>query len=149
MLQKTGILFICLTLLLSMTEISKVAMLGYTLFSDGDKAALLCTCIGCSHKAKSETEPAMCTVGTSGANHDEDQPSHCSVQSQDGDSLSICACGAQQSGDHHILLNSLDKIALLFPQSVSGPGYKCIDYVRHGHGTPLSFSPDIFHPPRG
>jgi hypothetical protein len=148
MLKKTAILFINILLLLSMTEMSKVAMLGYTLFSDGDKAAMFCTCIGCSHNAASQDRVQSCSIDMDGAGHDDKAPSHCSINASGDDAPSICACGAEPGGEHHILLNSLDKIALLFPSEQSAPGFDSREYFHVKLGLPDTFTPDIFHPPR-
>jgi len=78
-----GSIFLVLTLLLSMTEISKVALLGYTLFTDGEKATHFCTCMGCSHSDSGEAKHCDMKMNkeSESSHGSEDEPAHCDMNS--------------------------------------------------------------------
>ncbi|WP_069131689.1 hypothetical protein [Rhodohalobacter halophilus] len=156
MKQSIGSIFLTLTLLFSMTEISKVAIVGYSLFTDGEKVAHFCTCIGCSHDTNSGTEHCAIDMEMD-KSHDsshsaekhgsEEKPAHCDM-TQTASGESVCGCQKGAPGQMHILFNTLDKTALL---AESGNAKLIFDkrFFKQLHQSNLSFfQKDIFHPPQ-
>jgi len=149
MKQTISSIFVILILLFSMTEISKVALVGYTLLTDGEKAAHLCTCLGCSHTDKSDDEASHCSMdmADTDTHSAEEKPKHCDM-SQTADGASVCGCSTTPSGELHILFNTLDKTALLANLQYSQKEVKK-SFLRLTHfESPVSIQRDIFHPPR-
>lgn len=144
-----GSIFLVLTLLFSMTEISKVALLGYTLFTDGEKAAHFCTCMGCSHSDDGEAEycDMQMNKDSESSHGSEDEPDHCDMNST-ASGESVCGCDSEPSGEMHILFNTLDKTALLaFSKDIFRISDKrFFNFLKHSD---LSYyQKDIFHPPK-
>lgn len=149
MKQTISSIFVIFTLLLSMTEISNVAIMGYTLFTDGEKAAHFCTCIGCSHGTSSDSEMAHCSMEMADMDtRDEDnEPKHCDI-SQTASGESVCSCEKSSPGQLHILFNTLDKTALLANLIYSQREFKKTVFNLTNPGNPETIQRDIFHPPR-
>lgn len=156
MKQSIGSIIIGLSLLFSMTEISKVALMGYTLFTDGEKAAHFCTCLGCSNGTDSDTEHCAINMEKSAdteSSHDdnkhgdEEKAAHCSMNST-ASGESVCGCDKESSGEMHILFNTLDKTALLANSEGAEQTYDK-RYFKYYHQADLSYyQKDIFHPPK-
>jgi len=149
MKQTISSIIVILTLLFSMTEISKVALMGYTLFTDGDKAAHFCTCFGCSHGNSSNEESSHCSMDMAdmGTHDTEVEPNHCDM-SQTADGASICGCNSTPSGNQQILFNTLDKTALMANLQHSQNEFKKTVLRLTNFESPVSIQRDIFHPPR-
>jgi hypothetical protein len=147
MKQSVSPILVVLSLLFSMTEISKVAVLGYTMFTDGEKAAQFCTCMGCSHSTENEKESCMVDMGSDNSHEEESEPMHCNM-TQSANGSSVCGCDNSPSGEKQILFNTLDKTALLAVFHYSSREIeKSIEHLnREEH--PVSVQRDIFHPPR-
>jgi hypothetical protein len=149
MKQTISSIFIIFTLLFSMTEISKVALMGYTLFTDGEKAAHFCTCLGCSHDTNSSDESSHCSMDMADRNTHKKggEPKHCDT-SQTADGASICGCSSTPSGNLHILFNTIDKTALLANPQYVQKELKRTFLTLTNFESPISIQRDIFHPPR-
>lgn len=149
MKQTISSIFVIFTLLFSMTEISKVALMGYTLFTDGEKAAHFCTCFGCSHGAPSDDEASHCSMDMADMDtkDNDEEPKHCDM-SQTSDGASVCGCSSTPSGNLHILFNTLDKTALLANLPFSKKVFKKTVLRLTNFENPVSIQRDIFHPPR-
>ncbi len=149
MKQTISSIFVIFTLLFSMTEISNVAIMGYTLFTDGEKAAHFCTCIGCSHDSSSDSDMAHCSMdmGDMDTQAEDNKPKHCDM-SQTASGESVCGCEKSTPGQLHILFNTLDKTALLANYIYSQIEFRKTVYNLTQPGNPESIQRDIFHPPR-
>lgn len=149
MKQTISSIFVILTLLLSMTEISSVALMGYTLFTDGEKAAHFCTCIGCSHGDSSDDKTSHCSIdmADTSSHETEEETMHCDM-TQTANGASICSCSASESSVQHILFNTHDKTALLANLQYSQSKFKktVLNFIYSEN--PESIQRDIFHPPR-
>lgn len=149
MKQTISSIFLIFTLLFSMTEISKVTLMGYTLLTDGEKAAHFCTCLGCSHGSPSDGEASHCSMNKAemDTHNNEEKPKHCNM-SQTADGASVCGCNSTPSGNLHVLFNTLDKTALLANFQFSLKESKKT-FIRLTHfESPESVQRDIFHPPK-
>ena len=142
-------IFVIFTLLFSMTEISKVTLMGYTLLTDGEKAAHFCTCMGCSHGASSDDQASHCSMDMADMSTQEtdEEPKHCDM-SKTAEGASICGCSSAASGNLHILFNTLDKTALLANLQYSQKELKRTFLKLTNFESPISIQRDIFHPPR-
>jgi len=149
MKQTISSIFIIFTLLFSMTEISKVALMGYTLFTDGEKAAHFCTCLGCSHDTNSSDESSHCSMDMADRNTHKKggEPKHCDT-SQTADGASICGCSSTPSANQQILFNTLDKTALMAILQYPQKDFKITVLRLTKFENPISIQRDIFHPPR-
>lgn len=147
MLRTIGIALVIFTLLLSMTETGKVVMLGYTVFTDYEKASHLCTCTGCSHPSGSETEFCEMEAGKGETDTGKTEPQHCDMGRTSADS-SICSCDTTPAANMHILFNTLDKTALLATLGLSTEINSISTFRSHRIDKPVHIIRDIFHPPR-
>lgn len=110
-----------------MSDFNKVAMLGYTLLTDSQKAAHFCTCTGCNHdseqhpsKENSKKKPAMCitTMESTAIQETEvsDNISSCCTTTSETSEAKICQCNQDKLPSGEIaLINTIDKTALLRP----------------------------------
>jgi hypothetical protein len=147
MKQSISSILVILSILFSMTEISKVAVLGYTMFTDGEKAAHFCTCMGCSHSTDTDKESCMVDMGSNHSQDEESEPMHCNM-TQSANGTSICGCDSSPTGEKQILFNTLDKTGLLAGFHYSSKEIKkSIEYLNRVEH-PVSVQQDIFHPPR-
>jgi len=142
----TSILII-FSLMLSMTEISNVAVLGYSLMMDAEKAANFCTCLGCSHSSESESE--FCTVNMDNkmTHEDDREPVHCDITPTAGGS-SVCGCDTSPANQIQVVFNTIDKTALLpalqySEAELKRPLFKPFDVEK-----PTHIQRDIFRPPK-
>lgn len=144
------IMLLSLTLLFSMTEIYKVTVLGFTVFTDADKAAHFCTCSGCSHSHDSMSKTEKMPESKHSMDHQvkNENPSHCAVNGSDTEKPAVCACKTSPEKEIPILYNSLDKVALLTPVSTDNPSEKERGLFIYQNRDKYSFSKDIFHPPK-
>lgn len=147
MKQSISSIFVIITLLFSMTEISKVALMGYTLFTDGEKAALFCTCMGCSHDTDSEKESCSTDMSDDSSHSEKSEPMHCNMTST-ASGESVCGCEKDSSGEMHILFNTLDKTALLAEFQYKSREFNRTSFRQNRVEDPVSVQRDIFHPPR-
>lgn len=149
MKQTISSIFLIFTLLFSVTEISKVTLMGYSLLTDGEKAAHFCTCFGCSHGTGSDDEASHCSMDMADVDtqNTEQEPKHCDM-SKTADGASVCGCNSTPSGNLHILFNTLDKTALLANHQFSQKEFKRTVLTLTRFESPVSIQRDIFHPPR-
>ena len=147
-------------LLMSMSDINKVVLLGYTLVTDSQKAAHFCTCTGCDQHSgdnhddqANSDEPAMCmTTPDQSADQDKVLPGSndsCCSSDGEGSKVNICQCGHDKPPAGDIaLINTIDKTALFTPvklinfASVRGSEFIYIPQQ------PLSYFKEIFRPPQ-
>lgn len=142
-------IFVMFTLLLSMTEVSKVTLMGYTLLTDSEKAAHLCACMNCSHGNDSETEHCSTNMGDSEHAEGEggDKAMHCSI-SQPESSMSYCGCNSSPINQVNIFFNTLDKTALLATLAYSVKEIEQTFFREYRAEEPVHINREIFHPPR-
>jgi len=105
-------IIVLISLLFSVTEISNVAVLGYSLMTNGDKASGFCTCIGCSHGAESDTQHCSIDMDDEVPENHHEEKTHCEIPLENSGS-SVCGCNASPTDQVHIFYNTIDKIALL------------------------------------
>lgn len=145
------IFILSLTLLLSMTEIYKVTLLGFTVLTDAEKAAHFCTCTGCSH-TRDMTVQGEDMMNSDDMNNDnrqeENEPSHCSTNKSDPGDAAVCACKASPEKERPILYNSLDKVALLSSVKAIHPSENERVLLIYQNRNEDSLSKEIFHPPK-
>ncbi len=147
MIRTAGITLVIFTLLLSMTETGKVVMLGYTVFTDFEKATHFCTCNGCSHQSGNETEFCVMEAGKGETDTGKTEPQHCDMSRTSADS-SICSCDTAPAANMHILFNTLDKTALLATLRISTEVNSISTFRSRRPEKPVHIIRDIFHPPR-
>jgi hypothetical protein len=146
------VVILSLSLLFSMTEIYKVTMLGFTVLADSDKAAHFCTCAGCSHSHESMPGSKADDMSSHGMNQhehqDENQPSHCKMNTSDNGQAAFCACSTSSEKELPVLYNSLDKVALLAAIKTVQPSEKERVLLPYQDKDENSLSKDVFHPPK-
>lgn len=143
------------SLLLSMTEINKVFLLGFTVLHNNEKAAHFCTCSGCNHGEGENEKTSMCSTnmiaGHTGNHSDQDAAEHCSVDrsgDETSDKVMICGCDSNQDQNLPVLYNTLDKVALLFPSHFLIPADQENAIFTRPKAHQFIFQKEIFHPPR-
>lgn len=160
MLKSFSHIMLTILLLMSMSDISKVVLLGYTVMTDSKKAAQFCTCSGCNHNTdqeisehKSEDDPEMCITVKVSSTHqipgNELEDSTCCSSSNELIDVSICQCNQDTSPENSIAtFNTIDKTALFSTTNFSEyqlNGQSQISYIVHNT---LQYFREIFHPPR-
>jgi len=153
MTKNPALIFILIVaLLFSMTEIYKVTMLGFTVLADAEKAAHFCTCVGCSHDQGMPNHHDDGNMASHGMNHhnqeESNQPAHCSTNSSDSGNSAYCACQSSPEKETPILINSLDKVALLTPVKTKRPSEKKREFYIYQNSHEQTLSKDVFHPPK-
>lgn len=140
-------------LLMSMADISKVVLLGYTLITDSDKAAQFCTCPGCNHhsnRTQNGEKNEMCTISFEDNDNatSNNSPAGC-CPSDKSETANICQCGHDKNTPSPIALyNSIDKTAL-FSTIVFKPFSQDSKFRFSFQNQNLThYLSDIFHPPR-
>lgn len=144
------ILLLSLTLLFSMTEIYKITVLGFTVFTNAEKASHFCTCTGCSHSHDSMSEKDNMQNKMQSMDHSEDdeESSHCAVGSSETGKPAVCGCNTSPEKEIPMLYSSLDKVALLTPVKKNQPSEKERTLFTYQSRDEYSLSKDIFHPPK-
>lgn len=138
----TSILVI-ISLLFSMTELSNVAVLGYSLMTDGEKASNFCTCISCTHNTVSDTEHCDVDMGQ----EENQEPKHCNMPHENSGST-VCGCNASAADQIQILFNTLDKTALLPSLQYSAADLKRSIFKPFSVKKATRIQRDIFRPPK-
>lgn len=127
-------------------------MLGLTVIADSNKAAHLCTCVGCSHSHESMANSNADDVSSHGMDQhehqDENQPSHCNMNASDNGQAAFCACSTSSEKELPVLYNSLDKVALLAAIKTVHPSEKERTLLPRHDRDEKSLSKDVFHPPK-
>ncbi len=156
-------------LLMSMSDINKVVLLGYTVMTDSQKASHFCTCTGCNHHSdhhgnedEDDDIAEMCIIEMNPSAHvpekdpvdqkaDVTEPGCCSSTNPDTEQtgISICQCNHDTIPSGSIaIFNTIDKTAL-FPSAVIRDFRKSsqsrFSFVA---GIPIPFLKEIFHPPK-
>lgn len=147
-------------LLMSMSDINRVALLGYTVLTDSQKAAHFCTCSGCNHHSDQETarhnnenEPEMCLIKKDSTTHkmpaEKSDDTSCCSSSDELTDVSICQCSHDATPVNSIaVFNTIDKTALFSTTKLSEyklKGQSRFSYIVH---KTIPFFREIFHPPR-
>ena len=138
-------------LLMSLTEIHQVIEAGLDEFTDYERPERTCNCIGCSmgmHGEGHEGKAQMCDI-SQGAETGE-KAGHCAMSKHQGDSKTpmVCSCSPKDNKQQHILYNTPDKNALLTFIQPSRRKQRAVQFRNYLEPDPLTFSGDIFHPPR-
>ena len=131
-------------MLLSVSEISKVAMLGYVLVTDFQKASHFCTCIDCCSTTAEDDEPNMCIV-----DFGDSQKNATTEQNSQRDKPSVCSCSADTAAQSPVaMINTLDKAAMLNPALYLLPNRTGSEIFIKNSDTIDPDLDNIFHPPK-
>ncbi|TVR16348.1 MAG: hypothetical protein EA391_08220 [Balneolaceae bacterium] len=131
-------------MLLSVSEISKVAMLGYVLVIDFQKASHFCTCIDCCTTTAKDDDPNMCIV-----DFGDEKSNNTTEQNSNRNKPSVCSCSTDTETQSPVaMINTLDKAAMLNPSLYLLP-IRTDSKILVQNSTPIEPDlDDIFRPPK-
>lgn len=143
-MKRTIHISLAILMLLSVTEISKVMMLGYVLVTDFQKASHFCTCIDCCSSTPQNVEANMCVIdfGDHSQQQSDQKESH-------KEKPAVCSCSADTASQSPIaMINTLDKDAMLNPSDNLLPNQKSKPLFLNLEQVQEPDLDDIFHPPK-